>query len=345
MLFRSPDEILLDRIELIIAFITHELSEIRMAIRSTIRRLAAEHPTLTTGLVDRLIAILLAPEQYEGLHTFISQILQTDLPNWMVATSIETTWTLLKATTTASQELAGKILQANSLRWAQTLDTEKIAELSHHEILAVRESSWQMLEQILDRLRQQAGELLAATMVMASKWEDSRQFGFKLFGETLTPAELTPAIVISICDSNREDVRKFGRDLVGKCFKQQDGLEYLLKFSEHPTTDMQLFASQYLEDYAAGNLERLQELMPYFTRVLAQVNRARVAKQRIFAFLNSEAIKTEAAAKIVIEILTRQSAAIAIGEKARALETLLKIHQLYPQLSVPILIKPLPMKT
>ncbi|WP_310481347.1 WGR domain-containing protein [Chamaesiphon sp. VAR_48_metabat_403] len=340
-----PDEILLERIELIMAFVTHELPEIRTTMRSTIARLAAGHPTFTTTLVDRLIVILLAPEKAEGLHTFISQLLQTDVPNWMKATSIETTQMLLKSAATASQELAGKILQANSSQWAQTLDTEKIAELSHHEVLAVRASSWQMLTQILPRLRQQAGELLTATMVMASKWEDSRQFGFQLFGETLTPAELSPAIVISICDSNREDVRKFGRDLVGKCFQQQDGLEYLLKFSEHPTTDMQLFASQYLESYAAGNLERFQELMPYFTRVLAQVNRARVAKQRIFTFLNSEAVKTEAAAKLVIEVLTRQSASIAICEKARALETLLKIHQLYPQLSVPIFIKPLPMKT
>ncbi len=340
-----PDAMLLDRIELIIAFVTHELPEIRTAMRSTIARLATGHPPFTTTLVDRLIVILLAPEKSEGLHIFISQLLQTDVPNWMTATSIETTQTLLKSSATASQELAGKILQANSSLWAQTLAIEQIAEFSHHEILAIRASSWQMLTQILSRLRQQKSDLLTATMVMASKWADSRQFGFQLFGETLTPAELTPAIVISICDSNREDVRKFGRDLVGKCFQQQDGLEYLLKFSEHPTTDMQLFASQYLEDYAAGNLERLQELMPYFTRVLAQVNRARVAKQRIFAFLNSEAIKTEAAAKLVIEILTRQSTSIAIGEKARALETLLKIHQLYPQLSVPISVKSLPIKT
>jgi predicted DNA-binding WGR domain protein len=340
-----PDEILLDRIELILTLVTHELPEMRSAIRSSINRLAANHPSFTTALVDRLIPILLAPEQSEGLHTFISQLLQTDLPNWMEVTSPEITWTLLKSTATASQELAGKILQANSTRWAQTLDTEKIAELSHHEILAVRTSSWQMVEQILPRLRQQASDLLAATMLMASKWEDSRLFGFKLFGETLTPAELTPAIVISICDSNREDVRKFGRDLVGKCFQQQDGLEYLLKFSEHPTTDMQLFASQYLEDYASGNIKRLQELMPYFTRVLGQVNRARIAKQRIFAFLNSEAIKSEDAAKLVVELLTRQSGSIAIGEKAHALETMLKIHQLYPQLSVPISVKSLPVKT
>ncbi len=340
-----PDQILLDRIELILTLVTHQLPEMRSAIRSSINRLAANHSPFTTALVDRLISILLAPEQHEGLHSFISQLLQHDLPNWMEVTSTNITWSLLKSTATASQELAGKILQANSLRWAETLATEKIAELSHHEILAVRISSWQMTEQILPRLRQQSTELLSATMIMAAKWSDSREFGFKLFGELLTPAELTPSIVISICDSNREDVRRFGRDLVGKCFQQQDGLEYLLKFSEHPTTDMQLFASQYLEDYASSNIQRLQELIPYFTRVLGQVNRARIAKQRIFAFLNSEAIKNEAAAKLVIELLTRQSGSIAIGEKARALATMLKIHQLYPQLSVPISIKSLAVKT
>jgi predicted DNA-binding WGR domain protein len=340
-----PDEILLDRLELILTLVTHEYPEMRSAIRSTIARLTTAHSPFTTRLVDRLIPLLLVPEVHEGLHTFISQLLQNDVPNWMEFTSLEITWTLLKSTATASQDLAGKILQANSHRWADTLTTEQIGELTHHEILAVRVAGWQMMEQILPRLRQQSTDLLAATMVMASKWADSREFGFKLFGELLTPAELTPSVLISICDSNREDVRKFGRDLVGSCFQERDGVEYLLKFSEHPTTDMQLFASQYLEDYAAGNLDRLQELIPYFTRVLAQVNRARVAKQRLFAFLNSEAIKSEAAAKLIIEVLTRQSASIAIGEKARALETLLKIHQLYPQLSVPIVIKPLPVKT
>jgi predicted DNA-binding WGR domain protein len=340
-----PDEILLNRIELILTLATHELPEMRSAIRSSINRLAAAHPSFTAALVAELLPILLAPEQHEGLHNFLSQLLQTDLPNWMEVTSPETTWTLLNSTATASQELAGRILQTNSHRWAKTLTTEKIAELTHHEILAVRESGWQMSEQILPRFRDNPADLLAATMIMASKWADSRQFGFKLFGKLLQPAELTPAVVISICDSNRDDVRKFGRDLVGSCFQARDGLEYLLKFSEHPATDMQLFASQYLADYAAGNLARLAELMPYFVRVLAQVNRARVAKQRIFAFLTSEAINSESAAKLIVEVLTRQSLSIAIIDKTHALETLLKIHQLYPHLSVPITVKALPVKT
>jgi predicted DNA-binding WGR domain protein len=333
-----PDEMLVDRLELILSFTTHPLPEMRQAIVPCLRRLKV-YPEFMAQLIDRLLPVLLAPEASEGLHSFISQLLQNDLPNWMEVANPATAWMLLSAPATASQELSGRLLQTNADRWVANLSTERIAELTHHEILVVREAGWQMLGKILPRLRQSSEDLLAATLVMASKWDDSRAYGFTLFGEILQPAELTPAVVISICDSNREDVRRFGRDLVSKCFQAQDGLEYLLKFSEHPTTDMQLFASQYLEDYAANNLERLAELTPYFGRVLAQVNRARVAKERIFNFLSAEATKSANAAQLVIEVLTRQSASIAVSEKARSLETLLKIHQLYPELTVPIKIK------
>jgi predicted DNA-binding WGR domain protein len=333
-----PDEILVDKLELILSFTTHALPEMRQAIVPCLRRLQV-YSAFMAQLIDRLLPVLLAPEPSEGLHSFIGQLLQADLPNWMEAANQDTAWMLLGASATVAQDLGGRLLQTNADRWVDSLTTAKIAELTHHEILAVREAGWHMLDRILPRLRQSTEDLLAATLVMASKWTDAREYGFKLFGEILQPSELTPAVVISICDSNREDVRRFGRDLVGKCFQAQDGLEYLLKFSEHPTADMQLFASQYLEDYAADHPDRLAELTPYFGRVLAQVNRSRVAKTRIFNFLSAEAIKNVTAAQLVVEVLTRQSASIAINERARSLETLLKIHQRYPELAVPITIK------
>jgi HEAT repeat protein/predicted DNA-binding WGR domain protein len=333
-----PDELLVERLELILSFVTHEILTMRQAIVPCLRRLAI-HPEFLAQLIDRLLPILLAPEAHAGLHDFISQLLQTDLPNWMEVANQSTAWMLLSANATSAQELAGKLLQTNSDRWAVTMSTERIAELTHHEILAVRQSGWKMLSTVLPRLRQSTDDLLAATLVMASKWDDSRQYGFNLFGEILQPSELSPSVVIGICDSNREDVRRFGRDLVGKCFQAKDGLEYLLKFSEHPTADMQLFASQYLEDYAAGNPDRLAELAPYFGQVLAHVNRSRVAKVRIFNFLSEEAMKSLTAARVVAEVLTRQSGSIAINERARCLETLLKIHQRYPELVVPIRVK------
>jgi hypothetical protein len=103
---------------------------------------------------------------------------------------------------------------------------------------------------------------------------------------------------------------------------------------------MQLFATNYLENYAGNNPERLRELMPYFVTVLCQVNRGRVAKQRVFAFLEAEAQKSEETARIVAEILTRQSVTMAIGDKATAIQTMLRIHQTYPQIPLPIQVKP-----
>lgn len=59
-----------------------------------------------------------------------------------------------------------------------------------------------------------------------------------------------------------------------------------------------------------------------------------------FYFLETEAQKSKPAAQIVAEILTRQSATVAIGDKASALQIMLKIHRLYPQIPLPISIKP-----
>ena len=145
--------------------------------------------------------------------------------------------------------------------------------------------------------------------------------------------------MVSICDSLRDDVREFGRQLVIRYFEDSYGQDYLLKFSEHPSGDMQVFATNFLSDYAADNLERLRDLQPYFISVLCQVNKGRVAKQRVFTFLEQEAEKSEAAALTVAEILTRQSLTIAIGDKAKAIEIMLKIHNSYPEVSLPISVK------
>jgi hypothetical protein len=288
---------------------------------------------------------LLVPETDEGVHKFLCQLLQHDLPEWMSAATQETTKQLLQSKSTAAQEVAGSILSANGAIWASSFSTSEIAQFGNHEVLTVRSASYTMGEQILPRLHRQPEELLAALPFLESRWDDARLFGFRLFGELLQPEDFTPVVIISICDSIRADVRKFGRDLVSRCFQETDGQEYLVKFSEHPSTDMQLFATNYLENYATNNPSRLQELIPYFTRVLAQVNRGRVTKQRVFAFLNQEAIKSEAAASIVAQIFTRQSAAIAIGDKAKALESLLKIHLTYPQISLPIKLLTTPTKS
>jgi hypothetical protein len=103
---------------------------------------------------------------------------------------------------------------------------------------------------------------------------------------------------------------------------------------------LQLFATNYLERYAAGDVTRLRELRPYFISVLARVNRARVAKSRVITFLAAEAHKSAEAAALVAEILTRQSVTMAIGDKAVTIETMLAIRRAYPAIPLPIQVQP-----
>jgi hypothetical protein len=172
--------------------------------------------------------------------------------------------------------------------------------------------------------------------ILDAKWDDSRQFAFQFFRERFTEREYTPEILISICDSVREDVQQFGRDLITRYFRDEDGPEYLLKLSEHPTAALQLFVTNYLARYAADNPGRLRELQPYFTAVLCRVNRGRVAKDRVFEFLRGEARKDEQAARVVAEIFARQSATAAIGDRATTISALAEIKRTHPQVSVPI---------
>lgn len=335
-----PDERLLSDRTLILAMAVSAISDIRQAIRPIIRRLADSNRDFANEVASDLLDILIAPERYEGLRKDIIQLLQADIPGWMSSISKDRTMQLLRAKkSSVVQELGGLVLQANSDRFLLELSTSEIVKLANNEILAVREAARKMFVQSLDRIRANSTEMLSAVRLLEAKWDDSREFATKIFSN-FTSQDWTPEVIISVCDSVREDVRAFGRDLVIRNFADSYGQEYLLKFSEHPSADMQMFASNYLEDYARDNPERLRELAPYFISILCSVNRGRVAKQRIFTFLDTEAQKSETAAQIVAEILTKQSATIAIGDKAAAIQIMIKINKLYPQISLPIQLKP-----
>ncbi|MFB8790282.1 MAG: WGR domain-containing protein [Potamolinea sp.] len=335
-----PDETLLQSYELLLAMTTHELADMCQSIRPVIRRLGREHSDFAAQLATELINVLLRKEKYEGVHNDILHLLREDLPDWMSGISRKTAILLLKAKSTVAQELGGLALTANSQNWTHEFETSEIVKLANHEILSVREAARTMFLQILDRIRSNSQEKLSAVRLLEAKWDDSREFALQTFTNSFTTEDWTPEVMISICDSIREDVRQFGRDLVTRNFQQTYGQEYLLKFSEHPSADMQLFATNYLENYAVDNPDRLRELTPYFISVLSRVNRGRIAKQRLFAFLDTEAQKSQEAAQLVAEILTRQSLTMAIGDKAKAIQTMLKIHQTYPHISLPIQVKP-----
>jgi predicted DNA-binding WGR domain protein len=335
-----PDEKLIGEDKpLIIAMMVNAVADIRNAIKPIIRRLAAANRDFALEIAADLIEVLLTPEKHEGVHSYLVKLLREDVLGWMTSASKETALRLLNAKSSAAQELGGVVLAANYQNWVSEFTTSEIVKLGNHEIVAVREASQQMFSQILARLRADEQEMISAVRLLESKWLDSREFALRIFTSEFGAAEFTPSVLVSICDSVREEARRLGRDLLTRNFQEVDGEEYLLKFSEHPTVDMQIFVTNYLEKYAMDNAERLRELMPYFISVLSLVNRGRVAKDRVLKFLEVEAQKSDEAASIVAEIMDRLSLTVAIGDKAKAIGIMLKIHKLYPHLQMPITVK------
>ncbi|MBE9029951.1 WGR domain-containing protein [filamentous cyanobacterium LEGE 11480] len=335
-----PDTVLEQQPQQLMTLATHELPEMRDAIQPTLVRLLNTSSDFINQFLPHIQSVLQQPEPHAGVHDFLVKLIGQDVTRWMAAATSEQTWQLLQCESTAAQELAGHMLQSRRADWQQQLTIFQMGELTHHEIQTVRSAGCQMIQSGLSEIRQDSEKLLTTVMVLESPWDDVRQFGFQFFTEQLQPEDFTPSLIVSICDNNLPEIRKLGRDLLSRCFHSSDGPDYLLKFSQHPAPDMQLFATNYLERYAADAPDRLRELQPYFTIVLGQVNRNRVAKQRIFRFLAAEATKSETAAAIVAAILTRQSAAITIRDKSQAIEILLQIQQAYPTIETLVKVQP-----
>ena len=66
------------------------------------------------------------------------------------------------------------------------------------------------------------------------------------------------------------------------------------------------------------------------------MNKSRVAKKRIFSFLKNEALKDKVTAGIVAEVLARQSATMAIGDKARCIDIMRDLQQHFSDLELPL---------
>lgn len=334
-----PDAALMQRVNLLLAFATSGLADQRAAIRPVLQRIAASQPTFGDQIVPPLLAVLISKEEHEGVHGFVLGLLKTDLGGALGSVSKDAVLRLLRAKYPQAQELGGILLGRNVD--PRSLEVGEVARLASHEILSVREAAWKFFRDNKPRV---VAELGVAIKILDATWQDSRQFAFDLF-RTYSEHEFTPDVLVAVCDSVRPDVQAFGRELVTRFFQETHGHEYLLRLSEHPSADVQLFATNYLERFATGSLERIHLLEPYFLGVLSRVNRGRVAKARVFAFLRAESERSPEAAQLVARLMTRQSLTMAIGDKAASIEAMIDVRHKFPDIPMPVTIKQPPVWT
>jgi len=319
-----PDEVLLQRINLLLAFATSGLADQRGAIRPVLQRLAVL-PSFGERIVPPLLLTLLTKEEHEGVHSSVLALLKTDLAAALGSVPKDAVLRLLRSKHPAAQELGG-ILLARNVDPA-SLAVGEVARLASHEILSVREAAWKFYRENKPRLLADMG---VAIKILDAAWEDSRRFAFELF-RGYEEHDFSPDVLVAVCDSVRPEVQAFGRELVTRFFRESQGHEYLLRLSEHPSADVQLFATHYLETYAAGSLERLRQLEPYFLGVLSRVNRGR------------EAERSPEAAQLVANLMTRQSLTMAIGDKAASIVAMVAVAGRFADTPLPIVVKQPPL--
>ena len=334
LLGKFPDDLLLKRKDILVSFCLSPLVDVRNAVKPIIARLTKAYPEFGNELVDLFVPAFLMKESYEGLHDDLLSLLSSELSSSLSIISKERTLVLLNSRYRASQ-LIGNVLLNRNLRNSD-LSVPELVKLGSNPLQEVRTYVWDAFNASPGKIKSSKEDALK---LVETNWDDTRIFAFEYFRNHFSDADFTTDMLVMLCDSTREDVQDFGREMITKFFDANQGTEYLLKLSQHPSTKVQLFTTAYLEQHAAGKIDVLQKLEPYFITLLSQVNKGRIAKQRIMDFLRKESLKNETSATLASGIFTRVSVSVAINERAECIAALRDIQKKFTSLSSPVVVK------
>ncbi len=328
-----PDHVLVAQPALFASFCCHPHEKVRRAIESALQRLAG-HAGFCASLLPALLDCLFRAAPAEGVHADVLAWLQGPLRQAAEALDRDTVLRLLQARSKGASLLGARLLPRFEARDFAVRDW---AALARNDNAAVRRWAFEAFRA--------HPELACASMedtvrLLDSKWDDARAFSCEYLRSACAQQDWTPALLVSLCDHLDPAVQRFGREMLTTHFEVADVTEYLLKLSQHPSANMQLFVSNWLESAAAGDAECLQKLEPYFLAVLSQVNRARVVKNRVLTFLRDQATHSEAIAALVARLFARQVVTVAIADKAQYIEGLRAIQARYPALPAALTIAP-----
>ncbi|MGB0848545.1 MAG: hypothetical protein ACPGSM_17575, partial [Thiolinea sp.] len=335
LLGNLDDAELMARHELLAALLVSVDAPVRIQAKQIISRLAgssdqSKAKTFAQDLLAELVNSAFHAEPAEGAHEELLQVTEQDLSAvWDTVDHVQL-WRLLTARNRTAQSMGSILLQT---RAANSFSVLQWAKLGKHVSKASRRWAWQAYTDNVGRVR---ADFTAGLRLLETGWDDTRQFAIAYFREQFSAEDWTDDHLVFLCDSTRDDVQRLGRDLLREHFRAERGEAYLLKLSQHPTRNVQLFATEFLQDYAGDKPEVIRQLKSYFITVLSAVNRGRVAKDRVLDFLLAEAGKHSKVAVLLSEILDRQSVTVAIQDKGEFIQAMLALSAQYPDLKLPL---------
>lgn len=329
---RLPQKKLFENAGLVASFCVSPFEEIRQTIQPTVKQMADQDEGFANTLLADLLPYMQRSQSAEGLHQSLFELFTSALPRQTVHIDATLVLSFVHSKHRVPPLLGLWVLQQNP-PLAGELSIRQWIRLANHEVRDIRNHAWQLYNNNAERIRQEADEALR---ILDCHWEDTRVFAFNFFRQHFTVKDWTPELLVSVCDSTKPDVQAFGRGLITEFFKEENGEFFLLQLSQHPAHQVQHFTTHYLEQFAGEKPLNVEKLEFYFITVLSQVNKAGVAKKRIFHFLQQEAQKSLQVAQIVVKIMARQSATMAIADKASCIKIMHQLVLQYPELEMPL---------
>lgn len=332
LLNKMSDKDLADRKSFVKKLCLSKHPEIREAVKPIITRLVKKNKKFGQEFTQEIALLLLRKEIYDGVDEDISNLLETQLLDYLPSVEIRRVLQLIHSPRKAANILGNRLLQQKSMK-PKDLKMRQIVRLTSHEMYPIRKWAMNAYDDDVARIKY---ELKEAVRIVDAKWDDSRDFAFDYFRKNLKEGDWEPDVLVSVCDSVNPLVQQFGKELITKFFKEENGEQYLIQLSQHPTADLQSFATSYLEQFAADNPDHIEELELYFITVLSRVNKSSVAKARIYEFLRKEGLKNEKTSKIVSRILSRLAAMMSVRDKAKCLQIMRDLDKIYGDLDLAI---------
>ncbi|MEM7036274.1 MAG: hypothetical protein AAF570_04780, partial [Bacteroidota bacterium] len=329
-----PVEALKERKDIVGSLCVSEHAEVREQVGPILAKLTAADPAFAKGLIELFVPAMWRKERTEGVHKTMLELMRTSLKDFLGEIPEKWIWKLVHCDYRPGQELGADLLMTR-VDWAQ-VPVADIVKLGSHEIIVLREAVWKYYEANVGRMKYERD---AALRLLDASWDDSRDFALDYFRKHYTDEDWTPELLIGIVDNVKEALQAYGRELITRFFQSDHGPEYMAKLSQHPKSAVQLFVTNYLERFASGNPDKIRSLDMYFTSVLSQVNKGRVAKERVFEFLRKEALADIDIAAFVQPLIHRISATIGVRDKALCIRFLAELQAKHPQLSSGITLK------
>jgi len=317
----------------ILAAALSEHADLRLAARPLAVRLGREDTGFAALLRDHLMTVLFHAEPAEGHGADMASLFAESLPEVFASLDRGTLWRLLQAKAKGARLLGVRALETAA---AGELSVRQIARLGNHPYAAARRFAIQRLETEEQRFRAEPEE---AVLLVESAWDDVRDAAIARF--TAWPVEALPAAALAVmADSTVPAVQDGARQLLRRRLGNDDAGIVLERLLEHPAGSFHLFVTELITAGTLSDPTMFEKFLVQARIILMQINRGRVAKDRVLAVLRREALAREDRAGAIWGLVHDLTLSAVSRDKAPALIILRDIAQKWPAIALPLSVTP-----